>query len=129
MAEGPDGVSREDTARMLHEVAARSSRILQEFGHKHVHQTLSAALKDELGIAKAYMDLYSRLLMDPSAMAAASVNFWIDSMRLWQSAWLKMLGHDCGPLRLPLVECDDAEREHVRGVLAAHGLLEGVPAA
>jgi 4-hydroxy-tetrahydrodipicolinate synthase len=44
-------------------------------------------------------------------------------------AALKMLGHDCGPLRLPLVECDDAEREQIRNVLAKHGLLEGVAAA
>jgi len=101
MDERADGVSREDTARMLHEVAARSSRILQEFGHKHVHDTLSSAIKDELGIAKAYMDLYSRLLMDPSALAAASVNFWIDSMRLWQSAWLKMLGQEAPPVAQP----------------------------
>ena len=41
-------------------------------------------------------------------------------------AALSMLGHDAGPLRLPLVECDDAEREHVRGALARHGLLQEV---
>jgi 4-hydroxy-tetrahydrodipicolinate synthase len=38
-------------------------------------------------------------------------------------AALAMLGHDTGGLRLPLVEVDDAEREHVRAALAAHGLL------
>ena len=43
-------------------------------------------------------------------------------------AALKLLGHDTGPLRLPLVECDDAERTHVHDVLARHGLL-GVTAA
>jgi 4-hydroxy-tetrahydrodipicolinate synthase len=43
-------------------------------------------------------------------------------------AALAMLGHDAGTLRLPLVECDDAEREHVRDALARHGLLTGVPA-
>jgi 4-hydroxy-tetrahydrodipicolinate synthase len=42
-------------------------------------------------------------------------------------AALAMLGHDPGGLRLPLVECDDAEREHVRDALARHGLLTGVP--
>jgi 4-hydroxy-tetrahydrodipicolinate synthase len=41
-------------------------------------------------------------------------------------AALSMLGHDAGTLRLPLVECDDAEREHVRGALARHGLLQEV---
>lgn len=38
-------------------------------------------------------------------------------------AALAMLGHDVGGLRLPLVEVDDAEREHVRAALARHGLL------
>src|SRR3954454_20733240 len=42
-------------------------------------------------------------------------------------AALSMLGHDAGGLRLPLVECDDAEREHVREALARHGLLTEVP--
>src|SRR3954468_24039442 len=41
-------------------------------------------------------------------------------------AALSMLGHDAGTLRLPLVECDDAEREHVRSALARHGLLQEV---
>ncbi len=44
-------------------------------------------------------------------------------------AALAMLGHDAGPLRLPLVECDDAERAHVREALAHHGLLSEVSAA
>ncbi|HEX5092765.1 MAG TPA: alpha/beta fold hydrolase, partial [Burkholderiales bacterium] len=94
MAEGADGVSREETARILQEVAQRSSHILQAFGQKQVEKTLQSAVADELGIAKAYMDLYSRMLMDPSALAAASINFWMDSMRLWQSSWLRMLGQD-----------------------------------
>jgi 4-hydroxy-tetrahydrodipicolinate synthase len=44
-------------------------------------------------------------------------------------AALELLGHAVGPLRLPLVECDDAERSHVRDALARHGLMTGVPAA
>ncbi len=43
-------------------------------------------------------------------------------------AALGMLGHDVGPLRLPLVECDETERAHVHSALAKHGLLAGVPA-
>jgi 4-hydroxy-tetrahydrodipicolinate synthase len=44
-------------------------------------------------------------------------------------AGLAMLGHDAGTLRLPLVECDDAERGHVRDALARHGLLTEVSTA
>jgi polyhydroxyalkanoate synthase len=101
MEERADGVNREETARVLHEVAQRSSRILHEFGQKQMQSSISSAVKDELGVAKAYMDLYSRLFMDPSALTAASVNFWIDSMRLWQSSWLKMMGQDAVPVAQP----------------------------
>lgn len=38
-------------------------------------------------------------------------------------AALRMLGHDVGGLRLPLVECDEAEEHTVREALAAAGLL------
>jgi polyhydroxyalkanoate synthase len=101
VAESSDGVSREERARVLHEVAERSSRILKEFGQKHFEQALSSAVKDELGIARAYMDLWSRTLMDPSALAAASINYWVDSMRLWQSSWLKMMGQGAQPVAEP----------------------------
>ena len=76
---------------MLQDVAGRSARILGDFAQKQA-ESLSSAVRDELGIAKAFMDLYSRAAMDPSALASASVNWWIDSMRLWQSSWMKLLG-------------------------------------
>lgn len=44
-------------------------------------------------------------------------------------AALRMLGHDAGGLRLPLVECDQAEERIVRESLAAAGLLSGVHAS
>jgi 4-hydroxy-tetrahydrodipicolinate synthase len=42
---------------------------------------------------------------------------------------LNLLGHDVGPLRLPLVEADDHELGIVRTALERHGLLTGVHAA
>jgi 4-hydroxy-tetrahydrodipicolinate synthase len=42
---------------------------------------------------------------------------------------LNLLGHDVGPLRLPLVEADDHELGIVRAALERHGLLTGVHAA
>jgi len=82
---------QDEQAKILQAVAERSSRILSDFAKKQA-QSLSSAVRDELGIAKAFMDLYSHAAMDPSAAAAASVNWWLDSMRLWQSSWMKMMG-------------------------------------
>ena len=43
-------------------------------------------------------------------------------------AALELLGHRVGGLRLPLVECDDAELALVREMLSRHGLLGHVTA-
>ena len=41
---------------------------------------------------------------------------------------LNLLGHDVGPLRLPLVEADESELAIIRGALERHRLLTGVHA-
>src|SRR5688500_2814070 len=81
----------EQHRKVFQQVAERSSRILGEFAEKQA-QSLSAAVRDEMGIAKAFMDLYARMAADPALMTAVSMNLWIDYMRLWQSSWMKMLG-------------------------------------
>jgi 4-hydroxy-tetrahydrodipicolinate synthase len=43
-------------------------------------------------------------------------------------AALRMLGHDVGGLRLPLVEADESELAVIRGAVGRHGLLSGVHA-
>src|SRR5947207_5738657 len=97
----PETPDPAELARVYHDVAERSSKILGEFAAKQA-QGMSAAVRDEMGIAKAFMDLYSRMAADPALMASASVNWWLDSMRLWQSSWMKMLGMDSQPVAEPL---------------------------
>ena len=81
----------EQHRRVFQQVAERSSRILGDFAEKQA-QSLSAAVRDEMGIAKAFMDLYARMAADPVLMTAVSMNLWIDYTRLWQSSWMKLLG-------------------------------------
>jgi len=94
-------VDPQETARVLHEVAERSAKLLAEFAKKDLHASLAAAASDELGIAKAYMDLYSRMLANPASLTALSTNMMIDYMRLWQSSWMKMLGVPAAPVAAP----------------------------
>jgi polyhydroxyalkanoate synthase len=96
----PENASNEELTRVLQEVAERSSKILGEFTEKQA-QSLSSAVRDEMGIAKAFLDLYSRMAVDPSLLAAVSMNWWIDSMRLWQSSWMRMMGIQAGPVAEP----------------------------
>ena len=81
----------QELAKVCQQVAERSSRILGAFAQKQT-QSMSAAVRDEMGIAKAFMDLYSRLAADPALLASLSANLWVDQWRLWQSSWMKMLG-------------------------------------
>jgi polyhydroxyalkanoate synthase len=95
------GVNPEEVHKVFHEVAERSARILGEFAQKHIANSVSAAVSDELGIAKAYMDLYARMLGNPYVLASASANMMMDYMQLWQSSWLKMLGMEAKPVAAP----------------------------
>jgi len=81
-------------------VAQRSSRLLADFAQKQA-ASLSSAVRDEMGIARAFMDLYARMAADPAILANSSMSMWSDYMRLWQSTWLKMLGLQTLPVAEP----------------------------
>jgi poly[(R)-3-hydroxyalkanoate] polymerase subunit PhaC len=81
-------------------VAERSSRILADFAQKQA-ESLSSAVRDEMGIARAFMDLYARMAADPALLARTSMSMWSDYMRLWQSTWMKMLGLKAPPVAEP----------------------------
>ena len=89
-----------ELAKVCQQVAERSSKILGEFAHKQA-QSMSAAMRDEMGIAKAFMDLYSRMAADPALVASVSMNFWLDQTRLWQSSWMKLFGMQPAPVAEP----------------------------
>ena len=87
----------EELSKVYHDVAGRSSKLLGEFAQKQA-QGMSSAVRDEMGIAKAFMDLYARMAADPSVLATFSMNMWMDYARLWQSGWMKALGIDAKPV-------------------------------
>src|SRR5258708_7189196 len=90
----------EELAKVCQQVAERSSRILEKFAQKQT-ESLSAAMRDEMGIAKAYMDLYSKMAADPALLSSVSMNLWMDQMRLWQSSWMKLFGMPSQPVAEP----------------------------
>ena len=47
------------------------------------------------------MDLYSKMLSNPAALAAFSTNLMLDYMQLWQSSWMKMMGVQAAPVAVP----------------------------
>ena len=94
-------MKQNDLPQVCQNVAERSSRILADFMEKQSH-SLSAAMRDELGIGKAFMDLYARMAADPALVASMSMAMWADYMKLWQSTWMKMLGMNTPPVAEPV---------------------------
>jgi polyhydroxyalkanoate synthase len=92
--------TEQELARVVHQVAESSSKILGDFAQKQA-QSMSSAVRDEMGIAKAFMDLYARMAADPALLASASFGWWLDNMRLWQSSWMKLMGMDATPVAEP----------------------------
>ena len=93
-------MNKPEEIQICKDVAERSSKILGDFAHRQA-EGLSAAVRDEMGIARAFMDLYARMASDPALLAATSVNLWIDYARLWQSSWMKLMGVASGPVAEP----------------------------
>jgi polyhydroxyalkanoate synthase len=81
-------------------VAERSSKILADFTQKQA-ENLSSAVRDEMGIARAFMDLYAKMAADPALLASTSMSLWTDYMRLWQATWMRMLGLKVPPVAEP----------------------------
>jgi 4-hydroxy-tetrahydrodipicolinate synthase len=77
---------------------------------------------------RMYDEPESRAELDPGLREIYAAMFVTASPAPVKAA-LTMLGHDAGTVRLPIVECDDAERAHVRDALARHGLLREVSTA
>jgi polyhydroxyalkanoate synthase subunit PhaC len=87
-------------SRTADSVAERSSKILGDFVQRQA-EGVSSAVRDEMGIAKAFMDLYARMAVDPALMATVSMNIWSDYMRLWQASWMKLFGLNPPPVAEP----------------------------
>ena len=66
---GPTEPQDEGFAKICQQVAERSARIFAEFAQKQ-SRSLAPTVRDEMGIAKAYMELYARMAGDPALPVA-----------------------------------------------------------
>ncbi|TXT23813.1 MAG: polyhydroxyalkanoate synthase, partial [Rhodocyclaceae bacterium] len=80
-----------EMAKTYAEVAQRASRLITQFMEKKAKDGVNAPA-DELGVAKAFMDLSSRLLANPYKMAQTQMNMMWDYFSLWQNTSMKMMG-------------------------------------
>ena len=89
-----------DVAKTYAEVAQRASLLLTQYMEKKAKNGVSGP-SDEMGVAKAYMDLSSRLLANPYKLAQTQMNMMWDYFSLWQGSTLKMFGMPTPPIAAP----------------------------
>src|ERR1700759_1380975 len=73
----PDLVSRS-----MSDIAERSQRIVADWLKRQPEQEHSA---DPLNIGRAFMEMTTRLMANPSRIMQAQLGFWQDYMTLWQN--------------------------------------------
>jgi len=95
----PKPADPQEVARILGEVAARSSTLLQDWAQKTASKDIG--FKDEFGIANAFMAAWAKMLENPQHLTQMSMNMYFDYMRLWQSSWMRMLGQTSDPVAAP----------------------------
>jgi polyhydroxyalkanoate synthase subunit PhaC len=81
-------------------IVEKSSRLMTHWIAQHAAGTASA-WKDDLGIAHAFYEAWSRLLSDPGKLYATQAKAWQDYWSLWQTATLRMLGQQPEPVAKP----------------------------
>jgi len=89
-----------EIAQTYAEVAQRASRLLTQYMEKKAASGV-AAPTDELGIARAFMDLSAKLLANPYQLAQTQMNMMWDYFSLWQGSTLKMMGMPQHPVAAP----------------------------
>ncbi len=87
-------------AQTYAEIAQRSSQLMGEF-IKRQSSAGTPAYGDELGIAKAFYEMTSKLFADPAKFAEMQMKLWQDYMSLWQNSMMQFFGQYAQPVIEP----------------------------
>jgi len=80
-------------ATLYADIARKSGQVVSQYLERSKTGGLPG-MNDELGIAQAFFQAWGQLLTDPFKLAESNMKFWQDSVALWQSTMLKMMGQD-----------------------------------
>ncbi|HEX5127895.1 MAG TPA: class I poly(R)-hydroxyalkanoic acid synthase [Rhodocyclaceae bacterium] len=86
-----------EAMRTYAEVAQRSAKLLAEHMQRQMQRGVSAP-SDELGVARAFMDMMSKLFANPYRLAQAQMNLMWDYFSLWQQSTLRFMGMQGEPV-------------------------------
>ncbi|HET6493094.1 MAG TPA: hypothetical protein VFG44_08980, partial [Burkholderiales bacterium] len=87
-------------ARLYADIAEKSTQLVTQFLERPAN---GAALpfNDQLGIARAFFEAWSKMLADPVGLVEAQVKLWRDYTALWQNTMLRLMGQETKPVVEP----------------------------
>src|SRR5882672_10791407 len=86
--------------KLYADIAHKSGRLVTQFLERQKNGG-PRAVSDELGIAQAFFQAWTKVLSDPFKLAEAQVKFWQDYAALWQSSMLKLMGQGAKAIAEP----------------------------
>jgi len=87
-------------AQTYADVARRASKLLGDHLERQIKHG-AAAPEDELGIARAFMDMTAKMFANPYQLAQAQINLGWQYFSLWQHAMLRLMGIKAEPVAEP----------------------------
>ena len=104
MADQPGPPEGADIAEALAGIAEQSRRLVDGFMKRNAPGAATGSdsgAGDPLNLAGAFMEMTSRLMSDPAAMARAQMSLWQGYMALWQHAQQRFAGESPEPVAAP----------------------------
>ena len=90
---------KELQAALAH-IAERSAAVVAKFAESQPHVDFMRNIGD-LGIDKAFAELGSKLLADPSKLAQMQMHAWEDYLKLWTAMLSRAQGGQAEPVKQP----------------------------
>jgi len=87
-------------AESMASAAEKSAKLLGDFAARHARSGKSL-FADELGLGKAFMELASNMLANPTRLAESQMALWQQYMTLWQNSMLRAWGAPVAPVAEP----------------------------
>ena len=89
-----------EIAKTYAEVAQRASTLIQDHIKRQMKKGVSAP-SDDLGIAKAFMDMSQQMLANPQQLVQAQLKLMQDYFSLWQHSMMRAMGMEGAPVTAP----------------------------
>ncbi len=92
-----ESANQEDWAQISSRIAERSQRLITDFLNRNASdpsKALNMGMADAMNIGSAFMELTTKMMMDPHKMMDAQMSLWSGYMDLWRNTTLKMMGQN-----------------------------------